>query len=230
MALNGFVPTAQELARDLGHAFGLQGHFDVKVLRQLIDETLQIQEAAANDITVDENQVERTYAQVAQQNFRRDTAALDKYLASIGSSPRSLKRQIRGELAWQRLLGRNVTPFINVSEEEVNEVIARLKANKGTEEYRIGEIYLSANSQNRAEVAQNAQQIVQQLKQGLTRARGGRERFFWQLSLARLCYQAKKYELAKTQLEALDQQLEASGPGSWEPDLALEVLRLLHSC
>lgn len=71
---------------------------------------------------------------------------------------------------------------------------------------------------------------VQQLKQGLARARGGRERFFWQLSLARLCYQAKKYELAKTQLEALDQQLEASGLGSWEPDLALEVLRLLHSC
>ena len=71
---------------------------------------------------------------------------------------------------------------------------------------------------------------VQQLKQGLARARGGRERFFWQLSLARLCYQAKKYELAKTQLEALDQQLETSGLGSWEPDLALEVLRLLHSC
>ena len=31
---------------------------------------------------------------------------------------------------------------------------------------------------------------VQQLKQGLARARGGRERFFWQLSLARLCYQS----------------------------------------
>lgn len=138
----------------------------LQVLRNLIDETLQIQEAAANDIKVDENQVERTYAQVAQQNFRRDTGALDKYLASIGSSPRSLKRQIRGELAWQRLLGRNVTPFINVSEEEVKEVIERLKANKGTEEYRIGEIYLSANSQNRAEVAKNAAQIVQQLQQG----------------------------------------------------------------
>ena len=138
----------------------------LQVLRNLIDETLQIQEASANDITVDESQVERTYAQVAQQNFRRDTSALDKYLASIGSSPRSLKRQIRGELAWQRLLGRNVTPFINVSEEEVKEVIERLKASKGTEEFRIGEIYLSANSQNRAEVAKNAAQIVQQLQQG----------------------------------------------------------------
>lgn len=71
---------------------------------------------------------------------------------------------------------------------------------------------------------------VQKLKQGLNQARGGRERFFWQLTLARLCFQAKKYDLAKTQLESLDQTLQTSGLGDWEPDLALEVLRLLHSC
>ena len=71
---------------------------------------------------------------------------------------------------------------------------------------------------------------VQHLKKGLATARGGRERFFWQLTLARLCYQAKKYELAKTQLETLDQTLKATGLADWEPDLALEILRLLHSC
>lgn len=71
---------------------------------------------------------------------------------------------------------------------------------------------------------------VQKLKLGLNQARGGRERFFWQLTLARLCFQAKKYDLAKTQLESLDHSLQVSGLGDWEPDLALEVLRLLHSC
>jgi type VI secretion system protein VasJ len=71
---------------------------------------------------------------------------------------------------------------------------------------------------------------VQQLKLGLAKARGGRERFFWQLTLARLCFSAKKYELAKTQLESLDQTLQASSLGDWEPDLALDVLRMLHSC
>lgn len=71
---------------------------------------------------------------------------------------------------------------------------------------------------------------VQQLKLGLAKARGGRERFFWQLTMARLCFSAKKYELAKTQLESLDQTLQASGLGDWEPDLALDVLRMLHSC
>lgn len=71
---------------------------------------------------------------------------------------------------------------------------------------------------------------VQLLKQGLHSAQGGRERFFWQLSMARLCLQAKKYELAKSQLESLDEQLQESALHQWEPDLALQVLHLLHTC
>ncbi|MFJ7316404.1 type VI secretion system protein TssA [Pseudomonas sp. NPDC098747] len=71
---------------------------------------------------------------------------------------------------------------------------------------------------------------VQPLKQGLQNAQGGRVRFFWHFALARLCFMAKKYELAKTQLETLDQTLQDSGLHAWEPDLALEVLHLLHSC
>lgn len=71
---------------------------------------------------------------------------------------------------------------------------------------------------------------VQLLKHGLHSAQGGRVRFFWQLSLARLCHQAKKYDLAKPQLETLDQQLHSSGLAAWEPDLALQVLHLLHNC
>ncbi|MEJ5057281.1 MULTISPECIES: type VI secretion system protein TssA [unclassified Pseudomonas] len=71
---------------------------------------------------------------------------------------------------------------------------------------------------------------VQILKLGLQRAQGSRERFFWQFALARLCLMARKFELAKTQLETLDQTLQDAGLHAWEPDLALQVLQLLHSC
>ena len=91
---------------------------------------------------------------------------MDAYLARIGSSPASLKRQIRGELSWQRLLRRNVQPFINVSDEEVNEVLERLRAAKGTEEYRLGEIYLAATPETTQTVGDNARRIVEQLRQG----------------------------------------------------------------
>lgn len=71
---------------------------------------------------------------------------------------------------------------------------------------------------------------VQILKQGLQNADGGRARFFWQLALARLCFGAKKYDLAKAQLETLDRTLQNSDLSIWEPDLTLQVLRLLYSC
>ena len=138
----------------------------LQVLRNLIDETLQIQEAKASDITIDDAEVDQTYARVAQQNFNQNMSAMDAYLVRIGSSPASLKRQIRGELSWQRLLRRNVQPFINVADEEVKEMMERLNAAKGTEEYRIGEIYLAAAPEAKQQVFENGKRIVEQLKQG----------------------------------------------------------------
>lgn len=138
----------------------------MQVLRNLMDETLQIQEAKAQDMEVTDAEVDEAYDRIARQNFGQDPKALDTQLVKIGSSPASLKRQIRGELAWSRLLRRNVTPFINVSDDEVREAMARMEQAKGTEEYRVGEIFLYANSENRDAVAQNALKIVEQIKGG----------------------------------------------------------------
>jgi peptidyl-prolyl cis-trans isomerase SurA len=137
-----------------------------QVLRNLIDETLQIQEAKAQEVDVTQAEVDQTYARVAAQNFGQNVDAMDDYLTKIGSSPASLKRQILGELSWQRLLRRNVAPFVNVSAEEVNEMMARLEASRGTEEYRLGEIWLSATPENREQVLANMGKIIEQLKQG----------------------------------------------------------------
>jgi len=137
-----------------------------QVLRNLIDETLQIQEAKAQEIEVNQAEVDQTYARVAAQNFGQNIGAMDGYLTRIGSSTASLKRQILGELSWQRLLRRNVAPFVNVSAEEVNEMMARLEASRGTEEYRLGEIWLATTPETREQVLGNLDKIVGQLKQG----------------------------------------------------------------
>ena len=138
----------------------------VQILRNLIDETLKIQAAEALELPAEKAEVERTYAQLAAQNFGQNPERMDEYLLSIGSSPVALKRQIEGELAWENLLRRNITPFVNVSAEEVNDVLQRLEQSRGTDEYRLGEIYLSATQENREAVLQNAQRIMEQLRQG----------------------------------------------------------------
>lgn len=137
-----------------------------QVLRNLIDETLQIQEARAQKIEVEKAEVDASYARVASQNFGQDTAKMDAYLKSVGSSAASLKRQIEGELAWQRLLRRNVQPFVNVSNDEVNDILKRLEASRGTDEYRLGEIFFASTPENAAQVQANAQKIMEQIKAG----------------------------------------------------------------
>jgi peptidyl-prolyl cis-trans isomerase SurA len=138
----------------------------MQVLRNLIDETLQIQAALAQEIEISQAEVDQTYARVAAQNFGQEPGKMDDHLRSIGSSPAALKRQITGELAWNSLLRRNVAPFVNISSEEVNEMIERLEASRGTEEYRLGEIFLSATPETSAAVESNATKIVEQLRQG----------------------------------------------------------------
>ena len=152
---NGGQLPAEEIAR-----------FRTQILSNLIDETLQMQEAEAQEIGVSDQEVDDYFASVAQQNYKRTPGDTDTFLKSFGSSADSVKRQIKGELSWNRLLRRNVEPFINVSEEEVNAIIERINANKGTSEFHLGEIYLSATPENQDQIVANAQRIVEQLREG----------------------------------------------------------------
>jgi len=137
----------------------------VQVLRNLIDETLQIQEAKAAEVAVKPEEVTQRYAMISQ-NFKRTPQQMTDYLKASGSSERSIKRQIEGELAWNRVLGRKITPFVNVAQEEVQAIVDRLNATKGTAEFHMGEIYLSGAPETMNETSANAQRIMEQIQQG----------------------------------------------------------------
>jgi peptidyl-prolyl cis-trans isomerase SurA len=137
-----------------------------QVLRNLIDETLQIQAAKAAEINVTEEDIDKTVARVAG-NVKQSPEQMAAYLKAHGSSIRSIRRQILGEISWRRLQSAKIESGISVGDEEVKAVIARLEASKGTEEFRVGEIYLSAASGGGEEQTMaNAQRIVEQLRQG----------------------------------------------------------------
>ena len=136
-----------------------------QVLRNLIDETLQIQAAKAAEIKVSEADIDKTVKRVAE-NVGQTPEQMTEYLKTHGSSIRSIRRQILGEISWRRLQSAKIESGVNVGDEEVKSVIARLEASKGTEEFRVGEIYLSATSVNRDQVMANARRIMEQLQEG----------------------------------------------------------------
>jgi len=77
---------------------------------------------------------------------------------------------------------------------------------------------------------QGVSAAVQSIKKQMQASESGRERFQWQLCLARLSHMAGKYELAFIQLEILDEQSRRAGLHVWEPELSRSVLELLRDC
>jgi peptidyl-prolyl cis-trans isomerase SurA len=136
-----------------------------QVLRNLVDEALEIQAAAAKDIKIEDKDVENYYARYAQ-SVNQTARQFSAYLRAHGSSDTAMKQQIRGELAWSRLQRNQIEPFVNISEEEVKSVIDRLNASRGTEEYKVSEIFLSATPENAAQIQANAEKILEQLRGG----------------------------------------------------------------
>ncbi|MGQ0661720.1 peptidylprolyl isomerase [Sphingosinicella sp.] len=136
-----------------------------QVLRNLIDETLQIQEATRQEITVEDREVDDYYNRFSR-NFNQSPAGFTAYLRSVGASDRSLKRQIRGELAWQRLQRRVVEPFVTVGDDEVRVILERIQASQGQTEYRVAEIFVSATPETQTAAQTNAARLVQQIRGG----------------------------------------------------------------
>jgi peptidyl-prolyl cis-trans isomerase SurA len=136
-----------------------------QVLRNLIDETLQIQAAKNEKIEIKKSDVDRTLARVAG-NVKQTPDQLAAYLQANGSSIKSLRRQIEGEVAWQRLQRAKIESGVSVGDDEVKAVLDKLNASKGTQEYRVGEIFLSATPDTEAQAEANAGKILEQLKNG----------------------------------------------------------------
>lgn len=136
-----------------------------QVLSNLIDETLQIQAARAEEIEITDSDVDRTVERVAG-NVKQTPDQMAEYLQARGSSIRSIRRQITGEIAWRRLQSKKIESGISVGDEEVQAVIDKLNASKGAEEFRVGEIFISASSANEEQALANAERVYAALEQG----------------------------------------------------------------
>ena len=136
-----------------------------QVFSNLIDETLQIQAAKAAEIEITDAEIDRTVARVAA-NVKQTPEQMAEYLKARGASIKTVRRQIQGEIAWRRLQGQKIESSTSVGEDEVKAVLERMEASKGTQQFRVGEIFLQATAANMQQAQANASQIVQQIRNG----------------------------------------------------------------
>lgn len=137
-----------------------------QVIRALVDEMIQSQEARRLDITVDESQVEQTFARIAGNN-NLQPEQLAQALMQSGILPEYLKDQIRAQLLWQQVVARRLRPQVQISAEEIDEAVARLEATKDQPQRLLAEIFLGIdNVTEEGPVREQANQIYADLQKG----------------------------------------------------------------
>lgn len=137
-----------------------------QVLRSLIDERLQQQEAKRLDISVEDSQLDEAVARLADQN----KLTPEQFLAVLEKNeilPNALLDQIRSGIVWRSLIQRRLQPSIEISDEEVEEVVARILSSQGHMQYRVSEIMLGVDNMIQdEEVRRAAERLAEQLRQG----------------------------------------------------------------
>ncbi|HTS93124.1 MAG TPA: peptidylprolyl isomerase [Stellaceae bacterium] len=137
-----------------------------QVLRSLVDEKLEMQEAKRFNVAISEKDLATAVERLEQQN-RLPKGGLEKILQAQGIPRNTLAAQVTASLAWNRLVEGRLAQNVTVSEEEINETIARIKEQVGKPQSRIGEIFLAVDKPDQeAEVKALADRLVEQIRAG----------------------------------------------------------------
>ncbi len=144
----------------------LRDRMTAQVIRTLIDERLQEQEAERLGITITDEQVTNAAEEIARRN-KLTIESFAGLLESRGILPEAFSDQVRGQLTWSALVKRRLRPTVQVSNEEVEEVVRRIAANRGARLRRVSEIFLAVDTALREdEVRRSAERLIEQLRAG----------------------------------------------------------------
>ncbi len=137
-----------------------------QVLRTLIDERLQIEEAKRKNITATSAEVQKAISRIEQQNNMKP-GQLDQVLKTNGIEPDALIQQVTAAIVWAKLVRQLAVDTDPVSDAEVDETLKRLKQDANEPQSRVAEIFLPVdNPQDDSQVQASTERLIEQMKQG----------------------------------------------------------------
>lgn len=151
----GGVPNTPEIRRRL----------TPQVVRGMVDERLQLQEAKRLNVTAGDKDVDQALETIAKRN-NLDLAGLERALAERGVADRILRDQIRAQIAWGRVVGRELRPKVAVTRSQV-QLALKNQGQGGETELLLSEILLPVDkADQQAQVLAQARDIAATLKSG----------------------------------------------------------------
>jgi peptidyl-prolyl cis-trans isomerase SurA len=137
-----------------------------QVLRTIVDEKLQMQEAKRQNVTATDEEINKAVAQIEKQN-NMQPGQLDQVLKLRGIERSALVDQLTASIVWSKLVRRLVSQTNVVSDEEIDYALKRAKETANEPQSRVAEIFLAVdNTQQDDEVRRLAERLTEQMRQG----------------------------------------------------------------
>ena len=144
----------------------MRERLEPQVLRALIDEKLQKQAAKRYNIKVDRKEVDKALRMIEKQNGL-PPGGLKIRLEEAGVRMSTLVDQIETTIAWSKLVNRRMTRNIVIGDNQIDEALARIRANLNKPSHLVSQIFLAFDGpDNAAKTLADANQLVTQIRNG----------------------------------------------------------------
>lgn len=137
-----------------------------QMLRQMIDEKLQLQDARRLGLKTSPGELDQRFSDI-ERAAGMGRGQFRQYLQSVGVPFEIAVQQIDAQIAWSKIIRRRVRPQVDVSEGEIDDALNRMKSNVGKTEARVAEIFVPVDRPDLADEAKrSADRIIGQLRSG----------------------------------------------------------------
>jgi peptidyl-prolyl cis-trans isomerase SurA len=139
---------------------------EAQVLRSLVDEKLQLQEAKKQNVVASDDEINTALGKIEKQN-NMQPGQLTAFLKSHGIDRDSLINQVTASIVWAKLVRRKAAETVEISDSEVDAAMKQIKEHANEPQDRIAEIFLAVDNPSQdAEVRALAEKLTDQMKQG----------------------------------------------------------------
>ena len=112
-----------------------------QIISGLVDEAIRLQEAENLELEITDAEISQGVAALAGQNKMQPDQLLGM-LKARGIKVSTLKKQIKAQIAWTKVIGRKVRPQIDITDTDIEAELERMRNSIGKTQFLVSEIYL----------------------------------------------------------------------------------------
>lgn len=142
----GAVAQAEAMLKQQGKNVANRSALAQEVMQELIVRNLQLSEAERIGLVVDPQQLEKAILQIAQNN-RMAPAEMRRQIEKQGQGYEAFRKRIKEDLLIRNLRQREVIQKIEVSEDEINQVLREFNKNA---DFRYSYLRITLNKKDKA--------------------------------------------------------------------------------